>query len=67
MKVYIATTGLLFLALVVAHALRLVPEPHLARDPWFLLTTIISLGMASWAFMLYRRTVRSETSAPKTS
>jgi hypothetical protein len=63
MKAYIATTGLLFLALVAAHVLRLVPEPHLARDPWFLLTTFISLGMASWAFMLFRSTLRSQTPA----
>ena len=60
MKAYLATTGFLFLALVVAHMLRLRPEPHLARDPWFLLTTLISLGMAAWAFILFRGTSRSQ-------
>jgi hypothetical protein len=56
MRAYIATTGLLFLAILAAHALRLVPEPHMARQPWFLFTTIISLGMAVWSVVLFRNT-----------
>lgn len=59
MRAYIATTGLLFFALVAAHALRLVPEPHLARDPWFMLASIISLGMTVWALIVFRSTRRS--------
>jgi hypothetical protein len=54
MKAYIATTGLIFVALVVAHGLRIFAEPHLARDAWFLVTTLISLGMAAWAVQLFR-------------
>jgi hypothetical protein len=59
MRAYIATTGVLFLALVVAHVLRIVAEPHLARDPWFLLTTVISVAMTGWALQLFRRAAGS--------
>lgn len=55
MKTYIATTGLLFLALAVVHLLRILQEPHLARDPWFITTTVISIGMSVWALQLVRR------------
>ena len=54
MKAYIATTGILFVLLFVAHATRVFSEPHLARDPWFVLTSIISIVLAVWAFRLYR-------------
>jgi len=60
MKAYIATTGVLFLAIAAAHVARVVAEPHLARDPWFLLTTIVSLAAAIWALQLFRR-VRGST------
>lgn len=55
MKSYLATTGLLFLALAVAHVIRVTQEQHLATDPFFILTTVISIAMAVWAFRLYRR------------
>jgi hypothetical protein len=55
MRAYLVTTGLLFLALLAAHLLRLVLEPHLARDPWFVLTTLISVAVAAWAAVLFRR------------
>ena len=55
MRAYLLTTGLLFLALVAAHLLRLVVEPQLARDPLFLLTTLISVLVAAWAAVLFRR------------
>ena len=55
MKAYIATTGLLFLAIAVAHLLRILQERHLARDPWFITTTLLSIGMSVWALRLVRR------------
>ena len=60
MKAYIATTGILFVLLAVAHATRVFSEPHLARDPWFVLTTVISIALAVWAFRLYRSTSWSQ-------
>lgn len=55
MKSYLVTTGILFLALAVAHVIRVTQEQHLATDPFFILTTVISIAMAVWAFRLYRR------------
>lgn len=55
MKAYIATTGALFLLLTIAHIARIFQETHLARDPWFLLTTVISIAMAIWALRVFRR------------
>jgi len=53
-KAYLAVTGVLFLALAVAHVLRVIQERQLAGDPWFILTTVISVGLAVWALWLYR-------------
>lgn len=64
MKAYLATTGLLFLALAVAHVARVVQERHLAGDPWFVTTTIIAVAMAAWAFQLYRRADGSDRPQP---
>ena len=61
MKGYFATTGVLFLLLAVAHGLRIFQEPHLARDVWFLLTTVVALALAAWALRLYRHTFASST------
>lgn len=58
MKAYLVTTGVLFLALAVAHVLRIFQERHLARDPWFGLTTVLALVLAAWALRLYRTTYR---------
>ena len=55
MKRYVLTTGVLFLALLGAHIARAIQERHLVRDPWFLLTSVISLVLVIWAWRLYRR------------
>jgi hypothetical protein len=60
MKAYIATTGILFVLLALAHVFRVVQEPHLGRDPWFLLTTLLSVILAGWAFRLYRSATKSK-------
>lgn len=54
MKAYLATTGILFVLLAVAHVVRVVQERHLASDPVFIVTTILALGLAGWALRLYR-------------
>ena len=59
MKAYVATTGLLFFALVAAHVFRLVPEPQLVRDPWFVAATLIALAMSLWALLVFRTARRS--------
>lgn len=54
LKAYLITTGTLFVLLAAAHVIRAVQEPPLARDPWFLLTSVIAIVLAAWAFRLIR-------------
>jgi hypothetical protein len=58
MKAYIVTTGSLFGLIVGAHVLRMVVEPHLDADPWYILLTAAAAGMTTWAFRLVRNTPR---------
>lgn len=52
---YLLVTGSLFGLLTAAHFWRIVVEPHLARDPWFVLTTVLSATLCAWAWSLLRR------------
>jgi len=54
MRAYVMTTGIIFALLVVAHAWRIVVEPHLWHDPWWFLITGAALALAVWAFSLMR-------------
>ena len=54
MRAYLATTGIIFVLLTVAHVVRVFQETHLARDPWFVLVTVLSFILAIWALRLYR-------------
>ena len=56
MRAYTITSGLLFAALVLAHALRLAAEGFaVAGNPIFLGTTLVAAGMAGWAAWVLRR------------
>jgi hypothetical protein len=55
MKAYIGVTGLLFLALTVAHVWRFVVERTITSDPWFIASTVVSVGMSIWALRLLRQ------------
>jgi len=55
MRAYIATTGVLFALLTLAHVVRGFQETHLAREPWFWLVTIIPAVLAVWALRIFRR------------
>ena len=55
MKAYIATTGVLFLLLTVVHILRAFQETGMARDPWFILMTLLSFALSIWALMVLRK------------
>lgn len=60
MKSYVATTGVLFALLTLAHIWRIVAERHsLATEPDFVVITIASAAMSLWAFRLVARTPRS--------
>jgi hypothetical protein len=55
MKSYLMTSGAVFALVVVAHLLRIVIEgPQVARDPWFLLSTIAAGALCFWALRLLR-------------
>ena len=60
MKAYVATTGVIFTLIVVAHVLRIMAEgPKLLLQPVFALTSILSVALALWAWRLFRHLPRS--------
>jgi|SoimicMinimDraft_17_1059745.scaffolds.fasta_scaffold1149037_1 hypothetical protein len=55
MRAYVVTSGLLFLALPVAHVARLVAEGWgPLHEPVFVISTLLALGMAVWAAVSFR-------------
>jgi hypothetical protein len=55
MKAYVGTTGAVFGALTVAHVWRVLEEgPQLARDPVFLIVTVLAAFLCLWACYLLR-------------
>ena len=59
MKAYVATTGVLFGLLVVAHICRLFVEPEQWRDPWFGIFTVLGAIMAFWSWRVLRTRQRA--------
>jgi hypothetical protein len=56
MKAYLITTGTIFALIVVAHVLRAIDEgPGMARNPFFILLTLLAAGLSVWAFRLLKR------------
>ena len=54
------TTGVIFALLVVAHVWRMAVESwRLAREPEYIVITLIALGLSVWAFRLLRRPAAS--------
>ena len=57
MKTYVITTGIIFGLLTVAHIWRMISEEHaLARDPWYLLITLVAAALGVWAWRVSRST-----------
>lgn len=55
MRAYLISTGVLFALVAVAHVWRVIAESsELATDPWFILLTVLAVGMSAWAFRLLR-------------
>jgi len=53
MKIYLALTAVVFGLLTVMHLWRMMAESaSLARDPWFLLLTVLSAALCIWAVRL---------------
>jgi multisubunit Na+/H+ antiporter MnhE subunit len=55
-RTYVIATGVVFGLITVAHVWRLVVEPHLLREPWFMLLTLVAAGLAVAAWRVARRT-----------
>jgi len=55
MKAYVMTTGAVFALLTLGHLLRIILEgPHLAKDPFWVLVTVVAAGLCFWAWRLLR-------------
>ena len=55
MKAYLITTGIVFALITLAHILRVFAEgPRLAKDPVFILLTLLAAGLSAWAWALLR-------------
>jgi len=55
MKSYLTATGVIFGLVSLAHVWRMVEEPHLATDPWFIGLTLVAAALCVAAFSLLRR------------
>lgn len=59
MKGYVTTTGLVFGLITLAHIWRVVEEgSRLARDPFFVLITVVAAALCIWAGRLLWRATR---------
>ena len=52
MKAFLVVVGVLFAAIVVAHALRFFAEPRLIHDPWYWVITVAAAALSVWAWRL---------------
>ena len=60
MRAYLATTGVMFALIAIAHVWRIAVESRaLATEPWFMALTVVAVVMSVWAFRLLR------TAAPR--
>jgi hypothetical protein len=55
MKTYVIVAGVIFGLLAAVHLWRIVEEPHLARDPWFIFVTLLAAALAVAAWRVTRR------------
>jgi hypothetical protein len=60
MKAYLITTGILFGLITGAHIWRAITEgPQMAKDPFFILLTVLAASLSIWAWRLLRTLSRS--------
>jgi hypothetical protein len=54
MKCYVITSGSVFGLITLAHIWKFFAEgPRLAKEPWFVLTTILAAGLCFWAWRVF--------------
>jgi len=54
-KAYVLTTGILSGLLAVVHVWRMIVEPNLSGEAWFILATVGPAALAIWAWPVLRR------------
>lgn len=55
MKSYVITTGSVFALVALAHVARAIEEGSgVLKNPWFVATTILSVGLCAWALRLLK-------------
>lgn len=59
MKAYVLTTGVLFALVTVAHVLRMFEEGRGAMNPWYVAITLVTAGLAVWAWRVARTASRA--------
>jgi hypothetical protein len=59
MRAYVIATGVVFGLITLAHVWRMVVEPRLATEPWFLLITLVSAALCVGAWRVSRRSKAS--------
>jgi hypothetical protein len=60
MKIYLIVSGTLFGLLALVHVWRIIAEgSHLAKDPWFVLITLVATALSFWSWRVLRRLPRS--------
>ena len=59
MRTYVVTTGAIFGLLVIAHIWRIVVEPGIAREPYFIISTLLAGAFTLWSLTLVRRSPSS--------
>jgi len=60
MKNYVMTSGLVFGLITLAHILRVFAEgPRLAKEPWFILATVVAAALCLWACRVLKLHSRS--------
>jgi hypothetical protein len=56
MNAYVMSTGAVFGLFTLAHIWRVIAEePHLAREPWYVLITAAAAALCLWAVRLLWR------------
>ena len=55
MKAYVITAGVVFGLLTVVHIWRMIVEPDVATDPWFVVATLVSGALCFGAWRVTRR------------
>ena len=55
MRAYVATTGVIFALLAVAHVWRVAAEGRHVADPFFIAITALAAAISAWAWWVLRR------------